>query len=154
MLDEIKRIEDDNREAFFRLNFKQQDGFRNAKYETNPKEPFLMNAPHESNHTNKLLFEYEVRQPSMHMGAATANSSLDYLLNNLEMMKEQCDQEQKRLGLEIAAQESSAGYPSRMASNVIRQIEIKNGEEVLTLPELPKNPQPIANKMNTKNRMN
>lgn len=66
LLDEIKRIEDDNREAFFRLNFKQQDGFRNAKFETNPKEPYFMNAPHESNHTNKLLFEYEVRQPAMH----------------------------------------------------------------------------------------
>ena len=50
LLDEIKRIEDDNREAIFRLNFKQQDGYRSAKYETNPKEPFLMNAPHDANH--------------------------------------------------------------------------------------------------------
>jgi len=50
LLDEIKRMEDDNRDALFRLNFKQQDGYRSQRFETNPKEPFLMNAPHDANH--------------------------------------------------------------------------------------------------------
>lgn len=55
------------------------------------------------------------------------------------MMKEQCEQEQKRLSHEITAQENLMGYPARLANNHIRQIEIKNGGEVLTLPDLPKN---------------
>ena len=84
LLDEIKRIEDDNREAIFRLNFKQQDGYRSAKYETNPKEPFLMNAPHDANHKQFNMFEYENMQPT-HPGV---NNGMEVLLNQLEMAKE------------------------------------------------------------------
>ena len=92
------------------------------------------------------------------MGSAGGNSGLDYILNNLEMMKEQCEQEQKRLSHEIVAHENLIGYPARLANSHVRQIEINNGAEVLALPDLPKNPQPhhqqMANKQSSKQKQN
>jgi len=88
-------MEDDNRDALFRLNFKQQDGYRSQRFETNPKEPFLMNAPHDANHKQFNLYEYENMQPTPHMGIT---NGIDALVNRLEMSKEQYESDHLRIG--------------------------------------------------------
>ena len=50
LLDEVKRLEDDNRNEMHRLHFRSQDNYRCNDLETNPDEPFLMYPLHEMNH--------------------------------------------------------------------------------------------------------
>ena len=59
LLDEVKRLEDDNRTKMHRLYFRQQDNYRCAKLETNPGEPFIMYPGHEMNHRQFQMFRFE-----------------------------------------------------------------------------------------------
>jgi hypothetical protein len=47
LLDEIKKLEDDNREKMQRISFRHQNGFRNPKYDSNLQEPYMMHYPNE-----------------------------------------------------------------------------------------------------------